>query len=146
MATEKSTIVHFTETLGRLMDERSINNASLAAAVGVTPTAIGNYRNGRIPKAEELLRIAEFFDVEIKSLLQTDTKQKAGAHAVARADAQSLVGPAAAKVLVKIVAQLMNEARRLDPNVEFPKTAAERVFRYGTATKKPGQSQGQRQS
>lgn len=46
-----------------------LNGAKLAAEVGVTPTAVSRYRQGRIPGAEELLRLAKALKVSAKWLV-----------------------------------------------------------------------------
>jgi transcriptional regulator with XRE-family HTH domain len=74
MQEKTSTNVHFGAALTRVLDKKALNDAQLARAVGCTPTAIGNYKNGRVPRAEELYRIARFFSVSMESLL-TGTAQ-----------------------------------------------------------------------
>lgn len=113
------------------MELSPLSQKELAQRLSLSESAIVNYKRDRIPKAEELLRIASFFDVPIEHLLLSEAEQKATTEAVARANAKALVGPAAAKVLVGIIAQLMNEAQRLDPNVEFPQRVTEKRTRYG---------------
>lgn len=54
-----------------------MTKAQLAEIVGVTPTSIGNYCNGRIPRADELHRIAKVFGVSMETLL-TGQGQMAG--------------------------------------------------------------------
>ena len=61
-------------------------------------------------------------DVSIESLLLSEPEKAASREAVARADARALVG---------IIAQLMNEAQRLDPDVKFPQRLTEKRTRYG---------------
>lgn len=46
-----------------------MTKAQLAELVGITPTAIGNYCNGRIPRADELSRISAIFGVTMETLL-----------------------------------------------------------------------------
>ena len=46
-----------------------MSKAQLADLVGVSPTAIGNYCNGRIPRADELYRISTVFGVTMETLL-----------------------------------------------------------------------------
>jgi transcriptional regulator with XRE-family HTH domain len=64
-----STIVHFSDRLQQLLIARGMTKAGLADLVGVSPTAIGNYCNGRIPRADELYRIAEVFNVTMEFLM-----------------------------------------------------------------------------
>lgn len=121
----------FNKNFLRLVELSPLSQKELAQRLSLSESAIVNYKRDRIPKAEELLRIASFFDVPIEHLLLSEAEQKATTEAVARANAKALVGPAAAKVLVGIIAQLMNEAQRLDPNVEFPQRVTEKRTRYG---------------
>lgn len=65
----KSTNVHFSETLSELMNERGIKNIEVAKALGLSPTAVGNYVKGRLPRAEELLSLAQYFGVPIERFL-----------------------------------------------------------------------------
>jgi len=46
-----------------------MTKAQLADVVGVSPTAIGNYCNGRIPRADELHRISRTLGVSMEELL-----------------------------------------------------------------------------
>lgn len=63
MQEEKSPIGNFADRLDALMSKSKLNGAKLAAAVGVTPTAVTRYKQGRIPGAEELLKLAKVFNV-----------------------------------------------------------------------------------
>lgn len=56
-----------------MMNERGIDNAKLARSIGVSPTAVGNYVAGRVPRAEILARIAEFFEITTDQLLLGET-------------------------------------------------------------------------
>lgn len=49
-----------------------MTKAQLAELVSVSPTAIGNYCNGRIPKADELYRISNALRVTMEWLLTGD--------------------------------------------------------------------------
>ena len=70
MSQEKnSTNVHFASRLQRLLEEKGMTKAQLADLVGVSPTAIGNYCNGRIPRSDELCRISAIFGVSMETLL-----------------------------------------------------------------------------
>ncbi len=69
MQGRKSTNVHFKAVLNRLMTIRKIDNVMLSKAIQVTPTAVGNYRAGRVPRSEELFRLAIFFGVTMEELL-----------------------------------------------------------------------------
>jgi transcriptional regulator with XRE-family HTH domain len=72
----KSTNVHFADALNRLMRAKNIDNASLARAVGVTPTAVGNYLDGRLPRSEHLMAIAQYFGVKMETLLSFQSQSQ----------------------------------------------------------------------
>ena len=46
--------------------------AEIGRLIGVTPSAIQRYENGRVPRAEVLHRLAKTFSVSIEDLLQTE--------------------------------------------------------------------------
>lgn len=69
MQEKSSTNVHFASTLARLIETKALSDVDVAKAVDVTPTAIGNYKKGRVPRAEELWKLARFFSVSMESLL-----------------------------------------------------------------------------
>ena len=52
-----------------MMAARGEDNTTLARAIDVTPTAVGNYVKGRVPRAEELLRLAQHYRVQMEELL-----------------------------------------------------------------------------
>lgn len=56
----------------KLMGGIGINKRQLAIEVGVTPAAMGRYVEGRVPRADELLRISRFFKVPMERLLTGD--------------------------------------------------------------------------
>lgn len=72
----KSKNVHFAAKLKTLLDDSGMTNAQLAALVGVTPTSVGNYCNGREPKSGELFRLAKVFGISMEELLTG--KEKVG--------------------------------------------------------------------
>lgn len=53
--------------------------SQLADLANVTPTAIGNYCNGRVPKSDELYRIATVFGVSMEELLTGQPGPRGGA-------------------------------------------------------------------
>lgn len=72
MQEKKSPNGHFCDRLDITMAERSLNGADLARITGLTPTAISRYRQGRVPAAEELLRLSDALGVDMKWLLTGD--------------------------------------------------------------------------
>ena len=69
MQENKSPNGHFFDRLDNRMKAAGLNGADLAVKAGVTPTAISRYRQGRIPAAEELLRLAQALGVTMEWLL-----------------------------------------------------------------------------
>lgn len=61
------------------MAERGLGNAALAKAVGISHVAVGNYLDGRLPRAEELLAIADHLGVSTDYLLGRDSVVSRGA-------------------------------------------------------------------
>jgi transcriptional regulator with XRE-family HTH domain len=61
--------MNFSHRFEILVRESPLNQKALAAQLGVTESAIVNYKGGRTPKAEELLRIAKHFGVSMEYLL-----------------------------------------------------------------------------
>jgi transcriptional regulator with XRE-family HTH domain len=68
-ASTKFSNVNFSGRFSRLIKESDLTQKELAAAIGVAESAIVNYKRGRVPKAEELLKIAQHFGVTVDWLL-----------------------------------------------------------------------------
>ena len=91
----KSPNGHFFDRLDNRMKISGLNGADLAVKAGVTPTAISRYRQGRIPAAEELLRLAQALGVSMEWLLAgigpTPPHAESGGHLKqAKAEAEKL--------------------------------------------------------
>lgn len=55
--------------LKELLDEKGLQGKDLAAELGVTTTTISNFNQGNtLPKAEMMLKIAEYLDVDLREL------------------------------------------------------------------------------
>lgn len=55
--------------LKEILDEREMRGQDLAIAIGVTATTISNFNQGNtLPKADTLLKIAEYLDLDIRDL------------------------------------------------------------------------------
>jgi transcriptional regulator with XRE-family HTH domain len=74
------------------MADRRLGNAALAKAVGISHVAVGNYLDGRLPRAEELLAIADHFGVSTDYLLGRDSAMSRGASPPADVPAGSTPG------------------------------------------------------
>lgn len=68
--------LQFPERLRRLMDEREVNNAQLARAIGLSHVAVGNFLDGQLPKSEHLYRLAKFFDVPMEYFLEAEPEAR----------------------------------------------------------------------
>jgi transcriptional regulator with XRE-family HTH domain len=69
MQDEKITSEIFSRTFCDLMEARGVSQPRLAGEIGIAQSAVFNYRNGRIPKALELLSISQFFGVTMEFML-----------------------------------------------------------------------------
>jgi transcriptional regulator with XRE-family HTH domain len=65
----KSPNGNFSQRVDSLMNQQGLNGVDLAARAGMTPTAVSRYKQGRIPAAEELHRLACAFGVTMEYLL-----------------------------------------------------------------------------
>lgn len=55
--------------LKEILDEKGLRGQDLAKDLGVTTTTISNFNQGNtLPKAEMLVKIAEYLDVDIREL------------------------------------------------------------------------------
>lgn len=59
----------FSEILARELNKRELTPTAFAKTVGVSAAAMSNYIKGRIPRADELSRIAEALSVSMEYLL-----------------------------------------------------------------------------
>ncbi|GMA50180.1 hypothetical protein GCM10025857_15370 [Alicyclobacillus contaminans] len=67
----------FQERLLQLRKERSLTQKRLAEEVGLHTRAIQFYESGRLPDAEVLIKLADFFDVSIDYLVgRSDTPER----------------------------------------------------------------------
>jgi transcriptional regulator with XRE-family HTH domain len=74
MQEKKLTLVH--KRLRSLAESRGLKNADLARIAEVSAVAVGKWFSaGQIPKAEQLLKIARFFDVSIEWILLGEAKE-----------------------------------------------------------------------
>ncbi|MDR0854286.1 MAG: helix-turn-helix domain-containing protein [Clostridiales Family XIII bacterium] len=63
------------DILRKLLDEKSLSQKDMAAALQMAPSTLGNYiRNEREADYETLKRFASFFDVSIDYLLDFPTR------------------------------------------------------------------------
>lgn len=69
MQDKKSTIVGFDERFTELMQNSGLTKKELSQVLQMSDSAIINYKRGRIPKADELLRISRYFNVSVDWLL-----------------------------------------------------------------------------
>lgn len=55
-----------------LLEKKNIVLSTLAKNISVTRQAINEYKNGKYPNYDNLIKIAEYLDVSIDILLKTD--------------------------------------------------------------------------
>lgn len=67
--------MNFAQTLDKMMKERNISNYEMSKKTGISDSLIGYWRKGeRVPKADNLLNIANFLECSVDYLLgRTDT-------------------------------------------------------------------------
>lgn len=70
--------MNFAQTLDKMMKERNISNYEMSKKTGISDSLIGYWRKGeRVPKADNLLNIANFLECSVDYLLgRTDEPQK----------------------------------------------------------------------
>lgn len=59
----------FGERLVKLRKDKGYTQKSLAAEIGLTERTIQNYEAGRVPDLDELIKVADFFDVSLDYLV-----------------------------------------------------------------------------
>lgn len=69
MQAKKCTIVNFSSRFKSLCESSGKTQKELAKLFDISESALVNYKKDRVPRADELLRIATFFDVSIEWLL-----------------------------------------------------------------------------
>lgn len=71
---EQSTILEmFSGNLNRIMAEKRMSNTELANGVGVTPTTIGNWRNGKkFPRMDKVDKICNFLQISRGDLIKVE--------------------------------------------------------------------------
>ena len=62
-------VILFAERLKALMEAHDIKQVPLSKASGISQGALSNYLAGRLPKVDELCRLADYFKVSTDSLL-----------------------------------------------------------------------------
>lgn len=68
-ATQKFKFVSFSAKFSQLVSDFPGTQAELAALLDLSEGSIVNYKKGRIPKSDELWKIAKFFGVTMESLV-----------------------------------------------------------------------------
>lgn len=69
MQTENSTNVQFGKRLAERMLSLGLNNTELGRSCEISPTAVANYLEGRLPKADQFHRIARRLGVTMEWLI-----------------------------------------------------------------------------
>jgi transcriptional regulator with XRE-family HTH domain len=68
----------FAERLADLMHSRGFTQVMLAAGIGAAQPTISRYLAGQLPKAEELMKLARFFDVSMEVVVGAEPMRAAG--------------------------------------------------------------------
>ena len=64
----------------KLCAEKNIKPSALARQLGFSPSAPGRWKNGAVPQADTLQRLAEFFDVSTDYLLYGGERRHNAVH------------------------------------------------------------------
>lgn len=72
----------FARSLQNLMERRDLLQQDLAGEVGVAQSAVSNYLKGRVPRAEIVQRLADYFGVAVERLLNGTISKKPRAIAI----------------------------------------------------------------
>jgi transcriptional regulator with XRE-family HTH domain len=65
--------VNFSSRLGELVKAKGEDQKVIAAGIGISEASLSNYLKGRTPKAEELMKIAKYFQCSVDFLLSGET-------------------------------------------------------------------------
>lgn len=65
----------FYEQVKSLCDGRNVKITTLARKLSLSPSAPDNWKNGSLPKAETIMKIADYFGVTTDYLLYGDDRQ-----------------------------------------------------------------------
>ena len=79
----------FSERLAGLMQSRGITQIALAAGIGAGQPTVSRYLAGQLPKANELLQLARFFDVPMEVLVGADAVRENSNKAERQAERES---------------------------------------------------------
>lgn len=74
---KKSTADGFPRRLQRAMNKAGLNQAQLAAQIGVTQAAVSKWLNGTVPKGDQLLALSNALKVSMERLLTGDAADPA---------------------------------------------------------------------
>ena len=127
--------LQFAERLRSLRDEKGLNNAELAKAVGLSHVSIGNFLEGQLPRSEYLAALAQFFGVSTDWLLGRETAPAPAPAALRESAPEYLIDDALAELeaLRERVEALDRALRRLKQNV--PASASPDVSKPGAKKK-----------
>jgi transcriptional regulator with XRE-family HTH domain len=111
--------MYLAKNLSYLAQEKRVNNASLAKLLNISRSQVGNYMSGAsAPKIENLIQLAEFFNVNLDDLILKDLSKEVGrpfgAEGEDRASADTTLDRMN-KLLEQRVAQLEEEMKKSDP-------------------------------
>lgn len=123
----------FAERLAGLMQSRGITQIMLAAGIGAGQPTVSRYLAGQLPKANELLQLARFFNVPMEVLVGADAVREKSDKAERQAEKEAarlqanlpkFISPDLATMretaakLHKLAATLESMAKGLDAHVD----------------------------
>lgn len=109
----------FRSRLQGLLEERGVTQRQLALATGVSQQTINNYMRGvtKLPGAEELLALSQFFGVTMEYFLTDDTKPNSARSRTKFTDARSISTSEVQAVtnrMLRQIEELRGEVERLE--------------------------------
>lgn len=63
--------MEFLENLTKLLDERHDTRTNLARNIGISESAIRQWYQGRLPTIDKVIKISQYFSIDINELLGT---------------------------------------------------------------------------
>jgi transcriptional regulator with XRE-family HTH domain len=100
----------FSERLSALMKSGQVTQVMLAEGIGAGQPTISRYLAGQLPKAEELLKLARFFDVPMEVVLGTDAIALNGEKSERRSGKESARASASQPILINFEIRALRQA------------------------------------
>ena len=118
---------NFSKNLAYLRQVKNLSKRELAQKTGISEMAIGYYEHGkRNPTLENLIKIADFFDIPIDRLIRADVANEKVVEKVVEKNFEKNKGAEFFKELLITFAETMKQVDETNQNAEF-------VFRLSPA-------------